>query len=124
MRRCGLDTDTTVVELNLLPANSFLDITAMIFMLVVLCLFSVLFTYLYVRLNDAKLMQLPHDVASAFSPKRISAKDALEAAAAWEKVTATMRAEAFLPPKTGRRYIVVGGVGSSSSPNCVAQNVF
>lgn len=96
----------------------------MIFMLIVLCLFSALLTYLYVRLNDAKLMQLPHDVASAFSPNRISAKDALEAAAAWEKVTATMRAEAFLPPKTGRRYIVVGGVGSSSSPTCVAQNVF
>ena len=32
------------------------------------------------------LMQPPHDVASAFSPKRISAINALEAAAAWEKV--------------------------------------
>ncbi|KAI9458843.1 NAD-P-binding protein [Lactarius psammicola] len=79
--------------------------------LIVLCLFFALFLYFYVRLNDAKLMQLPHDVASAFSPKRISAKDALEAAAAWKKVTATLSAKAFLPPRTGRRYIVVGGAG-------------
>jgi hypothetical protein len=82
--------------------------------LIVLCLFPVLLLYLYVRLNDAKLMQLPHEVASAFSPKRISAKDSLEAAAAWEKVTATLRTKAFLPPRTGRRYIVVGGVGFSN----------
>jgi hypothetical protein len=80
-------------------------------MLIVLWLFPVLLLYLYVRLNDAKLMQLPHDVASAFSPKRISAKDALEAAAAWAKVSTTLKAKAFLPPKTGRKYIVVGGVG-------------
>ncbi|KAH8998083.1 NAD-P-binding protein [Lactarius akahatsu] len=64
----------------------------------------VLLLYLYVRLNDAKLMQLPHDVASAFSPKRISAKDALEAAAASEKVTTDLITKVFLPPRTGRRY--------------------
>ncbi|KAH9000771.1 NAD-P-binding protein [Lactarius hatsudake] len=80
------------------------------FVLIVLFLFLPLL-YLYVRLNDAKLMQLPHDVASAFSPKRISAKDALEAAAASEKVTTDLRTKAFLPPRTGRRYIVVGGAG-------------
>ncbi|KAH9036558.1 NAD-P-binding protein [Lactarius hengduanensis] len=78
--------------------------------LILLFLF-VLLLYLYVRLNDAKLMQLPHDVASAFSPKRISAKDAREAAAASEKVTTDLRTKAFLPPRTGRRYIVVGGAG-------------
>ncbi len=89
--------------------------------LIVLCLFSVLILYSYVRLNDAKLMQLPHDVASAFSPKRISAKDALEAAAAWEKVTATLSAKAFLPSRTGRRYIVVGGVSFSSGRDRIAQ---
>lgn len=97
--------------LNLLPVNSLLDRTAMGLLLIVLCLFPVLLLYLYVRLNDAKLMQLPHDVASAFSPKRIGAKDSLVAAAAWEKVSATLTAKTFLPPRTGRRYIVVGGAG-------------
>lgn len=76
------------------------------------CLFSVLILYLYVRLNDAKLMQLPHEVASAFSPKRLSARDALEAAAISERTT--LDAKSFLPPRTGRRYIVVGGVCSAS----------
>ena len=79
--------------------------------LTILCLFPVLLLYLYVRLNDTKLMQLPHDVASAFSPKRISAKDALEAAETWEKTSTTLSAKVFLPPTTGRRYIIVGGVG-------------
>ena len=78
--------------------------------LITLCLLPVLLLYLYVRLNDAKLMRLPHDVASAFSPKRINSKDALEAAAAWEKVSTSLTAKAFLPPRTGRKYIVVGGV--------------
>jgi hypothetical protein len=78
---------------------------------VILCLFLVLVLYLYVRLNDAKLMQLPREVASAFSPKRISPRDALEAAAISEK--STLDAKSFLPPRTGRRYIVVGGVCSS-----------
>jgi hypothetical protein len=82
----------------------------MSFTVALLCLFLVALLYLYIRLNDAKLMQLPHEVASAFSPKRISARDALEAAAAWEKTKTTVDPKTFLPPKTGRRYIVVGGV--------------
>jgi hypothetical protein len=73
-----------------------------------LFIFSVLILYLYTRLNDAKIMQLPHEVASAFSPKRLSARDALEAAAISEGTT--LDAKSFLPPRTGRRYIVVGGV--------------
>ena len=99
--------------LNLLSAHLLM---AMGLMLIVLCLFPAILLYLYVRLNDAKLMQLPRDVASAFSPKRISATDALEAAAAWERVSTTLRANAFLPPRTGRRYIVVGGVGFVTCP--------
>jgi hypothetical protein len=80
-------------------------------LLISLCLLSVpLLLYFYIRLNDAKLMQLPHDVASAFSPQRITASDALAAAATWEKTT--LESKAFLPPRTGRRYIVIGGVGS------------
>jgi hypothetical protein len=77
-----------------------------------LCLFLVLILYLYVRLNDAKLKQLPHEVAVAFSPQRISPRDALEAAAISEKTT--LDSKSFLPPRTGRRYIVVGGVRSAS----------
>lgn len=74
-----------------------------------LFLFLVFLLYLYIRLNDAKLMKLPDEVASAFSPHRISAKDALEAAAAASE-TKRQDSKTFLPPKTGRRYIVVGGV--------------
>ncbi len=71
-----------------------------------------LLLYLYIRLNDAKLMKLPDEVASAFSPHRISARDALEAAA--ESETTSFDSRTFLPPRTGRRYIVVGGVCSIS----------
>ena len=73
-------------------------------------LLLVLLLYLYIRLNDAKLMKLPHEVASEFSPRRINARDALEAAARSE--TTTFDPKTFLPPRTGRRYIVVGGVCS------------
>ena len=75
-----------------------------------LCFFSVvlLCLYLYIRLNDAKLMDLPLEVAAAFSPHRISPRDALEASAVSKK--STLESKAFLPPRTGRRYIVVGGV--------------
>ena len=69
---------------------------------------ALLLLYLYIHLNDAKLMKLPHEVALAFSPHRISARDALEAAAKSE--TTSLDSKMFLPPKTGRRYIVVGGV--------------
>ena len=73
-----------------------------------LFLFLVFLLYLYIRLNDAKIMKLPDEVASVFSPHRIGARDALEAAAASE--TIRQDSKTFLPPKTGRRYIVVGGV--------------
>ena len=77
-------------------------------MVALICLSLVLLLYLYIRSNDAKLMRLPHEVALAFSPKRISARDALEAASISEKTT--LDSKVFLPPMTGRRYIVVGGV--------------
>lgn len=75
----------------------------------ILVLLLAFLLYLYIRLNDAKLMKLPHDVASAFSPHRISATDALEAAARSE--TTRFDSKTFLPPRTGRRYIVIGGAG-------------
>jgi hypothetical protein len=76
-----------------------------------------LLLYFYIRLNDAKLMHLPRDVASAFSPQRINARDALEAAAAARREKPTPEPKAFLPPRTGRRYIVIGGVRIMSLGN-------
>jgi hypothetical protein len=78
-------------------------------MFFLICLCIALLLYFYIRLNDAKIMHLPHDVASAFSPQRISARDALEAAAA-RREKPTPEPKTFLPPRTGRRYVVIGGV--------------
>ncbi|OSD08733.1 NAD-P-binding protein [Trametes coccinea BRFM310] len=68
--------------------------------------------YLYVRANDAKLTRLP-PAATAFSPRRWAPEDIAQAAAG-EGVN-TPEASLFrpeeLPPKTGRRYIVIGGAG-------------
>jgi hypothetical protein len=73
----------------------------------ILFLTSLLLVYLYGKLNDAKLAQVPPEVRAQatcdFSPENI-------------RVTATRLKEypvqitAHLPPRTGRRYIVVGGV--------------
>ncbi|KAI0064910.1 NAD-P-binding protein [Artomyces pyxidatus] len=65
--------------------------------------------YLYVRLNDAKLMRLPPEVEATFSPHRVTPQDAREAAERLEKEPITIGEH--LPPRTGRRYIVVGGAG-------------
>ncbi|KAI0292926.1 hypothetical protein BC826DRAFT_1017565 [Russula brevipes] len=86
----------SVTRCHLLP-----NYVRMSYTVALLCLFLVAVLYLYICLNDAKLMHCP---------TRVSARDALEAAAAWEK-TATVDPKMFLPPKTGRRYIVVGGAG-------------
>ncbi|KAI0322971.1 3-beta hydroxysteroid dehydrogenase/isomerase family-domain-containing protein [Amylostereum chailletii] len=65
--------------------------------------------YLYFRINDAKLMNLPADVAKGFSPRRITPKSAREAETAF--LNNPISIEGRLPPKTGRRYIVIGGAG-------------
>lgn len=88
------------------------------FIFFLICLSIALLLYFYIRLNDAKLMHLPRDVASAFSPQRISARDALEAAAA-RREKPIPEPKAFLPPRTGRRYVVIGGVRVMSLGNCV-----
>ncbi|OCH91970.1 NAD(P)-binding protein [Obba rivulosa] len=68
-----------------------------------------LLLYVYVRSNDAKLSRLPPE-AAAFSKERWSPK---VIQTAYESITnsppSLLRDE--LPPKTGRRYIVVGGAG-------------
>lgn len=60
--------------------------------------------FLYVRRNDAALSTLPPD-AAAFSPLRMT-----PALARLAEKQAPLSVVDHLPPKTGRRYIVVGGV--------------
>ena len=76
-----------------------------------LLLFVILSTCaLYTWWNDAKLARIPPE-ALAISPKRWSAD---EITACHAKLasgpTSLFEGEGKLPPKTGRRYIVVGGV--------------
>lgn len=68
-----------------------------------------LLIWLYIRANDAKLMRLPPGAAS-FSPRRFTPEDARVSAK--EVRENPIRIEDILPPKTGRRYIVIGGVRS------------
>ncbi|KAF8954915.1 NAD(P)-binding protein [Flammula alnicola] len=62
---------------------------------------------LYIYQNDKALATIPQNVLS-FSPKRCSPKDVRETA---KKIANSPPKEEALPPKTGRRYIVVGGGG-------------
>lgn len=68
-----------------------------------------LLAYLYVRSNDRKLLQLPAE-AEAASPKRWTEKEVRRTADALADSPPSLLA-GKLPPKTGRRYIVVGGAG-------------
>lgn len=62
---------------------------------------------LYIRLNDQRLTRIPHR-ALAFSPTRCTLEDVhLTAARLLESPISIIDQ---IPPKTGRRYIVVGGV--------------
>ncbi|KIJ63172.1 hypothetical protein HYDPIDRAFT_176195 [Hydnomerulius pinastri MD-312] len=64
--------------------------------------------FLYGVLNDRKLSQLPPE-AEAFSPARFTPKGVLDASETLSQSPIAIKD--FLPPKTGRRYIVVGGAG-------------
>ncbi|KAG6844901.1 hypothetical protein H0H87_002600 [Tephrocybe sp. NHM501043] len=65
--------------------------------------------FLYARLNNKRLLRLPDEVA-AFSPKRWT-PDYVRNAAAKLADSPPITVNQQLPPKTGRRYIVVGGGG-------------
>lgn len=67
--------------------------------------------YLYIRANDAKIMRLPPEAAT-FSPKRWTEEDARQGAKEIREKPITI--DGVLPPRTGRRYIVIGGVRLSS----------
>lgn len=64
--------------------------------------------YLYVRFNDNALGSIPAR-ALAFSPKRWTPDD-VSALAKQLRSQQAIDITAQIPPKTGRRYIVVGGV--------------
>lgn len=77
----------------------------------ILSLTALLLIYLYGKLNDTKLAKVPPEVraqmACDFSPENIR----LTAARLKES---PLQISSRLPPRTGRRYIVVGGVGKES----------
>ena len=65
--------------------------------------------YLYYRLNDQGLSQLPPE-ATTFAPNRFAPRVVIEAA---ETLSSSPKLiKNVLPVKTGRRYIVVGGVNN------------
>ena len=75
--------------------------------------------FLYGYLNDRKLGKLPPEVELVFSPTRVTPQMVRATAEALSKNPVIMKN--FLPPKTGRRYIVIGGVCSftfSPSVSC------
>lgn len=63
----------------------------------------------YIWLNDIKLKRLPPE-ASSFSPDRWSEDAVKETSERLGLSDSSSLLEGKLPPKTGRRYIVVGGV--------------
>ena len=75
-----------------------------------------LLIYLYVRANDAKISHLPPE-AIALSPGRWTDEDVQRVASspALTSPSASLLALEDLPPKTGRRYIVIGGVSARLS---------
>ncbi|KDQ51935.1 hypothetical protein JAAARDRAFT_139346 [Jaapia argillacea MUCL 33604] len=62
----------------------------------------------YIRWNDKKLCILPPEAAT-FSPSRLTNQGALETFDAYQASPHSIDDQ--VPPKTGRRYIVVGGAG-------------
>ncbi|KAJ7625003.1 hypothetical protein DFH06DRAFT_1229551 [Mycena polygramma] len=76
--------------------------------IVVYVLFLVALLILYVRLNDRRLTNIPASVL-AFSPTRYTLQDIHETSARLQQSPISITDQ--IPPKTGRRYIVVGGAG-------------
>jgi hypothetical protein len=66
--------------------------------------------WLYARFNDKRLSSIPPRALAA-SPNRVTPGQAERIAA--ELAETPISALSHMPPKTGRRYIVVGGVSHS-----------
>ncbi|KAJ7135961.1 NAD-P-binding protein [Mycena epipterygia] len=67
-----------------------------------------LLPYLYIRLNDRRLTHIPKS-ALAFSPVRYTVEDVRKTTA--RLLESPISTADQIPPKTGRRYIIVGGAG-------------
>ncbi|KAF7797652.1 hypothetical protein EIP86_008852 [Pleurotus ostreatoroseus] len=78
-------------------------------LLLVLTLAVAILCVVYIRSNDAKLDRLPPE-ALAISPKRWTTEDINTCHASLKDGPSSLF-EGKLPPKTGRRYIVIGGAG-------------
>ncbi|VDB95581.1 unnamed protein product [Peniophora sp. CBMAI 1063] len=77
---------------------------------IILAIFAPLFlAYLYVRINDSKLMRLPPEVAKAFQSERWTDEDVKSDFLKMQEKPLSL--DGKLPAKTGRRYIVIGGAG-------------
>ncbi|KAK7042387.1 3-beta hydroxysteroid dehydrogenase isomerase family [Favolaschia claudopus] len=76
--------------------------------LVALALVTTVLLVLYIRLNDQRLTRIPEG-ALAVSPTRCTPEYARLVAAKVEKSPISISDQ--IPPRTGRRYIVVGGAG-------------
>lgn len=70
-------------------------------------LITLLLVYLYVKLNDAKLLRVPPEVR-AQETSNFSLENIRSTATRLED--SPLQINSRLPPRTGRRYIVVGGV--------------
>lgn len=66
-----------------------------------------LLLYVYIKHNDKRLTSIPPEALS-FSPKRFTEEDARSAEKQFAGKSVSVKEQ--LPPSTGRRYIVVGGV--------------
>jgi hypothetical protein len=85
------------------------------FFLGILAVIPLVLLLFYIRLNDRGLTRLPAD-ALAFSPNRYTQKGVRETADRISQSPISIIDQ--LPPKTGRRYIVVGGVNSKVTFVC------
>lgn len=77
----------------------------------ILSLAALLLTYLYGKLNDAKLAKVPPEVRAQTTHDFSSENIRLTATRLKES---PLQIDSRLPPRTGRRYIIVGGVGGTS----------
>lgn len=82
--------------------------TAFVARCISFALSPVLLLVFYIYWNDSRLTQIPQRVQH-FSPKRHTAKDVYVEAERLA-VAPPIEETEIIPPKTGRRYIVVGGV--------------
>ena len=86
----------------------------------ILSLAALLLVYLYGKLNDAKLTKVPPEVRAQASADFSTENIRLTAARLKES---PLQIKTRLPPRTGRRYIVVGGVSEGRRLDLASLNL-